>query len=150
MWVRLLTVKAVSSKQHATLFVYRNLLIVWILLLVVEVFFLLESRFLSQHLVLLCRVEVDILSLSLVVRLVNLEKLGVCIVVSYVMLWVWSRKLWGLDLHFWLLIWMNRVVVWFVFWEGVIRVDLTLNFFTGIWTWKWSESGWCVKLQQLV
>lgn len=50
---------------------------------VVIVLFLFQSRFESKGLVLLRRVEVHILAL-LMLRLVDLKKLGICVVVRYV------------------------------------------------------------------
>ena len=50
---------------------------------VVIVLFLFQSRFESKGLVLLRRVEVNILAL-LMLRLVDLKKLGICVVVRYV------------------------------------------------------------------
>ena len=50
---------------------------------VVIVLFLFQSRFESKGLVLLRRVEVNILAL-LMLRLVDLKKLSICVVVRYV------------------------------------------------------------------
>ena len=50
---------------------------------VVIVLFLFQSRFESKVLVLLRRVEVNILAL-LMLRLVDLKKLGICVVVRYI------------------------------------------------------------------